>query len=133
MARVRGPARYPRPSTTRLIVCQVVVIGTLSVIAAALGGGQTARDAVMGGLVSLIPSFYFAWRLFGQSQRLTGAAGRLYKAEAGKFGLTVALFAIVFALVPPSNPTFFFLTYVATIAVHWLAPWLVRRQSSPRN
>ena len=91
----------------------------------------TAVSALSGGLVAAIPNAFFAWRAF----RYQGAAQAryivksFYHAEAGKFGLTAALFTLVFVAVPPSNPAFFFGAYVVTLLAHWLGPWLLRRPS----
>ncbi|MGR2738558.1 ATP synthase subunit I [Billgrantia sp. Q4P2] len=130
----RHPGRKrERIDTTRLLWLQgaaalsVVAVGTL------LAGIDGALSALMGGLVSLIPSLYFAWRI--GSVRGGRQAGRfvsnLYRAEAGKFGLTVALLAMVFVAAPPSNPIFFFVAYVAVVLAHWLLPWTMRRRPAP--
>lgn len=93
-----------------------------------VSGYEGSLSAASGGLVGLIPNAYFVWR----SQMARGGTRprqvvlRFYQAEAGKFGLTVALFALVFVTVPPSNLTFFFGAYVAVLFTHWLTPWLVR-------
>jgi ATP synthase protein I len=55
---------------------------------------------------------------------------RLFRAEAGKFGLTVALFVAVFVAAPPSNPSFFFYAYVAVVLTHWLTPWLMPKNAN---
>lgn len=91
----------------------------------------TMVSALLGGAVSILPSAYFFWR----GEPVKGLARRknimnLYRAMMGKFGLTVALFALVFVAVPPSNPTFFFIAYVASQLVYSLSPWLVTKRTS---
>lgn len=103
-------------------------MASMAVVGGLVSETHGILSAVSGGLVGLIPNAYFIWR----SQMVRGGTrpGQvvlgLYQAEAGKFGLTVALFALVFVTVPPSNPTFFFGAYVAVIFTHWLTPWLIR-------
>lgn len=128
----RAAARK-RPRLYRVVLVQGLMAVTLTGISLAVAGREAALDALSGSLVSFMPDLYFAWRMFRvTSSRYAHAMARsLYTAEAGKFGLTVALFAVVFATVPPSNPALFFFAYVAASFVHWLAPWLMRDRSSP--
>ena len=86
---------------------------------------------LLGGAVAWLPNVFFAWQTFrhrGASQA-RNIVKSFYRAEAGKFGLTAALFTLVFVAVPPSNPAFFFGAYVVTQLAHWLGPWLLRRPS----
>jgi len=127
------PAIRRRSSQRRLLQAQtvIVVLGTLLGLAA--GGVLTAMSAMTGGLVCLVPNLYFVWRLRGHhgGRQARRYVANFYRAEAGKFGLTVALFVTVFVLAPPSNPIFFFSAYVAVHFVHWLAPWLMRERPTP--
>lgn len=107
------------------------IVLVVALVSALMGGESAALSALLGGLVCLLPNAYFAWRVF----RFQGArfardiVKSFYRAEAGKFGLTAALFTLVFVAVPPSNPAFFFGAYVATLSAQWLGPWLLRRPS----
>ncbi len=84
-----------------------------------------ALSVATGALVALLPHiFYTANGNFPNKASRSARCG-LFRAEAGKFGLTVALFSLVFVVVPPSNPAFFFCAYVAIVLTHWLAPWLM--------
>jgi ATP synthase protein I len=115
---------------TRLFLAQ----GLAALLVALLGlwqaGAEGAASALLGGLVSLLPSLYFVWRGLYRGRRNVMS---FYQAAAGKFGLTVALFVIVFVTVPPSNPALFFVAYVAAQLTHWLSPWLVSERSPPRT
>ncbi|WP_245391742.1 ATP synthase subunit I [Salinicola aestuarinus] len=110
---------------------QTGVVAGLSLIAGVIAGLGPAFSVLTGGLVAAVPTAFFAWRAF----RYQGAAqarnivNSFYKAEAGKFGLTAASFTLVFVVVPPSNPAFFFGAYVVTLLVQWLGPWLLSRPS----
>ncbi|SDO40441.1 ATP synthase protein I [Halomonas shengliensis] len=114
----------------------LAALGVLLVtLAATLAAGREGGgSALSGGLVGLLPLAFFVWR---SGQARGGRQARrfvinLYRAEAGKFGLTVALLAVVFVAVPPSNPISFFSAYVATLLMPWLAPWLRRERSTPQ-
>ncbi|WP_458525132.1 ATP synthase subunit I [Onishia taeanensis] len=124
-------AKLKRPPIARLLVAQSLMLAALSVagmLAAGIGGGLSA---LTGSGIALVANVYFAWRAFRfqHARHYRQMVNGFYRAEAGKFGLTVALFTIVFVTVPPSNPAFFFGAYVATLLVHWLGPWLLRRPS----
>ncbi|MFC7369060.1 MULTISPECIES: ATP synthase subunit I [Vreelandella] len=115
----------------RLFQAQLAATAAIVVLASGVSGASAALSALLGGAVSILPTMYFVWR----GLRRTGKHPRhnvlnFYQAAAGKFGLTVALFAIVLISAPPSNPAFFFVAYVVAQLVHWLAPWLVRERST---
>ncbi|MWJ29220.1 F0F1 ATP synthase assembly protein I [Halomonas sp. ZH2S] len=111
----------------RLFLAQGLAILVTMGIAAWWDGLEGLVSALLGGLVGLLPSVYFVWRGSRQRGGKTPRAKALnfYQAAMGKFGLTVALFVVVFIAAPPSNPAFFFSAYVAVVLMHWLAPWLM--------
>lgn len=125
------PAQLKRPQYLRLLSAQSCTVVAAVVLGAVFAGRPAAVSALLGGMVCLLPNAYFAWRAF----RYQGArfardiVKSFYRAEAGKFGLTAALFTLVFVAVPPSNPALFFGAYVATLFTQWLGPWLLRRPS----
>lgn len=86
---------------------------------------------LLGALVALLPQAFFIQRMgILHAKRGTQGAMHLFRAEAGKFGLTVALFVAVFVVVPPSNPALFFYAYVAVVLTHWLTPWLIPKHAN---
>lgn len=121
-------ARIQGPKVMRVIGLQL--LGSISLASAGwvLGDLVIAYSLLAGGLVCALPNLVFAWMAF----RFQGAraakrvVSAFYKAEMLKFGLTVVLFAGVFALVRPLNPIFFFVAYVAVQALHWLSPWIIK-------
>ena len=117
----------------RLFLAQLAMIILVMMVASWWSGWEAVVSALVGGMISLLPSLYFVWR--GTRQQHGKQKQRnvlnLYQAAMGKFGLTVAFFALAFVLVPPSNPAFFFIAYVVAQLMHWLAPWLVRERSTP--
>lgn len=127
-------AKRQRPDARRLLLAQTLATLATMLLAMPVAGVLAAWSALLGGLVCIVPSLYFIWRMnhLGGTRRTRHFVSAFYRAEAGKFGLTVALFAAVFVVVPPSNPIFFFSAYVAAQFMHWLTPWLLRERSPPR-
>lgn len=125
------PAQLKRPRFKRLLFAQLLTVMVMGMLGAIFAGGSAALSALTGGLVCLLPNAYFAWRAFRYqgAQFARDIVKSFYRAEAGKFGLTAALFTLVFIAVPPSNPAFFFGAYVATLFTQWLGPWLLRKPS----
>ncbi|MBS9403349.1 ATP synthase subunit I [Halomonas sp. TRM85114] len=116
------------PDFRRLLLSQGLAVLAITLLGLMFGGPKAAISSLGGGLVCFLPNLYFVWRLIPAKGRrqTTRFVIDFYRAEAGKFGLTVALFALVFVSAPPSNPVFFFSAYVAVHLMHWLSPWLLR-------
>ena len=111
----------------RVIFSQAVT----TVLVAAVGfvwGSVVALSLLLGGLVSVLPNAYFAYRLFA---RPGVAAARsvvqdFYRGAAGKFVLTIVLFALVFSCIRTVSPLALFVAFILVNAVHWLVPVLLR-------
>lgn len=87
----------------------------LVVAGVALGHGvEAAYSALLGGMISLVPDFYFARRVFrrypGRSPVET--AGIMLRAEIVKMVLAVLMFGTVFALVTAVNVLALIVGYV---------------------
>jgi len=103
-------------------VC-LVQLGILA-LSALLTGGVWGRPqaiaAMYGGLVALIPTAWFALRVFGRGpQDPRQMVGAFYQGEIGKFALTALLFglgAVLFA----QQFLALMLTYVACLLAYWL-------------
>ncbi|WP_417339039.1 ATP synthase subunit I [Halomonas kashgarensis] len=97
------------------------------VIAYLLAQSAGLKAVFMGALVAFLPHLFFVYRMgwLRNSPARGNRSVQLFRAEAGKFGLTVALFVLVFVTAPPSNPALFFYAYVAVVLTHWLTPWLM--------
>ncbi|WP_148252354.1 ATP synthase subunit I [Aidingimonas lacisalsi] len=123
-----SPAIRRQTRFARVLWGQAIAVMILIGIALLAGGAESALSVLKGGLVGWLPNGYFVWRsgLGRGGRQPQRVVTNLYRAEAGKFGLTVVLFAVVFITVPPSNLIFFFSAYLAVIFMHWVAPWLVR-------
>ncbi|RUR31118.1 ATP synthase subunit I [Vreelandella nanhaiensis] len=112
----------------RLTTVQLIVALAGMLAAYPVAGTAGVLSVISGVLVALLPQAFFIQRLgILRSRRRPSSAVNLFRAEAGKFGLTVALFSAVFVVVPPSNPAFFFSAYVAVVLMHGLTPLFMRR------
>ncbi|MCS2607779.1 ATP synthase subunit I [Halomonas sp. wenzhen-202101] len=111
----------------RLAVIQFCMMAVGALIGYLLGARAGAVSVLTGMLVAILPHAFFVARMgwLRSSQRRVRSAQKLFGAELGKFGLTVALFVVVLSLAPPSNPALFFIAYVAILSTHWLIPWLM--------
>lgn len=85
-----------------------------------------------GGLVAVLPQAYFAIRALrwrgAQSAKAIARAG--YSAEVGKFLLSGAGFALVFALVRPVSGVAVISGYLIMLAVQITGSWLLLRMSA---
>ncbi|MEQ6917854.1 ATP synthase subunit I [Halomonas aquatica] len=124
-------ARITRPSLRPLWVAQLAAMALMVGLAAGLKGPADAFSALVGSVVALLPNIYFAWRVYRHrgGRQVRRVVHGLYRAAAGKFGLTVALFTLVFVTVPLSNHALFFGAYVVTLFAYWLASWQMTRQT----
>lgn len=122
-------AQLQRPKVLRVIGLQAIVTLLVAVGCYLMTDPVAAYSALLGGVVCFLPNLYFAWESFRHqgAQAAKQIVRSFYKAEAVKFGLTAVLFALVFALVRPLNPIYFFLTYVVVQVVHWLSPLVIKR------
>jgi ATP synthase protein I len=100
---------------------QVVILALAVALTSGIWGRPPALAALYGGLVAIIPTGWFAFRVFGRpAQDPRQALGSFYQGEIGKFTLTALLFglgAVWFAKQ--------FLALMVTYAACQLAYWLV--------
>jgi ATP synthase protein I len=78
----------------------------LAVAGASLGHGtEAAYSALLGGMISLVPDYYFARRVFRRYTDRTPEEGAalMLRAEIVKLVLTVLMFAAVFAFIMALN------------------------------
>jgi len=101
----------------QLLILLVVVMGLLWI------DKTTAYSALLGGLISVGPSYFFARQVF----RFRGArlapqiAQAFYVGETGKFLLTAVAFALVFATVRPLKAAVLLVAYLGMTLCHWVA------------
>lgn len=125
-------AQIPRPTVAPVIWAQIIVL-LIVLTVTSIVDRAALPSALAGGMVALIPNIFFAWWMFRfrGARQAKRAVKAFYGAEAGKFGLTVVLFAASFAWVRPLNPIFIFVAYCVVLFVHWLSPWLLARKRHP--
>lgn len=110
----------------RLLICQV----SLTVLCAGIAmlfSSMAVVSAILAGLVSMVPTAYFATKLF-QHQGAHAArqiVNSFYKGEALKLVLTIALFALVFKFFN-IVPLVFFAVYMMVQLVFWFAPLIFK-------
>jgi ATP synthase protein I len=101
---------------------QVAIVGIAAALAGGIWGRPQAVAAMYGGLVAVVPTIYFAVRVFArrnaQDPKLVVTA--FYVGEIGKLVLTALLFWIGVVLFAKQ-----FLALIATYAACLLAYWLV--------
>jgi ATP synthase protein I len=123
-------AEIARPPVHRITLAQlaalIVVCLPLAVFDRVVAGSLAA-----GGLIAIIPQAYFAWLAFRwRGARSARAMARSsYAGEVGKFLLSAAGFALVFATVRPVSGPAVFAGYLAMLAIQITGSWLLLTRS----
>lgn len=105
----------------RLCVAQSITAGIGAGGAWVVEGPAAAVAALFGGAIAIVPTIYFAVRVFVR-ERKTGAVdvlGAFYRAEAGKLILTALLFWIG-AVLFGSHFAALMVTCIACLAMNWV-------------
>lgn len=112
----------------RLLAAQAGVAALGTGLAFALGGRNPAAAAALGGLACLLPSAWFAWRVFGADPSDPNSMlGAMYLGEAVKLAAIALAFAAIFRFWPDVPALPLVLTFIAVQTVHWFAPLLVEQ------
>ena len=112
----------------RLLLVQVLVAAVFPVVMLPFGT-NAALSAAAGGLASLIPNLYFAYRTF----RYSGARSAqmivrsFYSGEAVKLVMTALIFALVFKYLKTLNVAAMFGGFIMVQMAVWLTPLLSDR------
>lgn len=128
MAPVKG-AEIARPPVHRITLAQLVLLPLLCAGIWMLRGQVSAVSVLCGGLVAILPQAYFAarafrWRGASAARQIARAS---YAGEIGKFILSVAGFALVFAAVRPIEGAAVFIGYLAMLLIQIIGSWLLIR------
>lgn len=122
---MRG-AEIARPPVHRITLAQVAFLIPLCCILAVFNEVR-AYSAASGGLIAIVPQAWFARMAFrrrgARAARSIAAAG--YAGEVGKFFLSAAGFAVVFALLRPIDGPAVFAGYLAMLAIQITGSWLL--------
>lgn len=120
--------RFLRTILSQLLAV-VLAVPTLYVTA----GRDSAVGFLCGAAIGIVPQMFFALRMDRAARQGAARAARLgMAAEAGKFILGAAGFALVFALVKPAQPLLVFVGFVVVWVIQlWEAARLLRQAPRP--
>ncbi|MFT4612913.1 MAG: ATP synthase protein I [Bacteroidia bacterium] len=122
-------AEIARPPVHRITLAQLALLGLACLFLAAYDK-VIAYSFASGGLVTVVPQAWFASRAFrSRSVNAARAMARSgYAGEIGKFLLSAAGFAVVFAAVRPLDGPAVFAGYLLMLVVQIIGSWLLLRQ-----
>ncbi|HEY8567658.1 ATP synthase subunit I [Microbulbifer sp.] len=124
------------PPVVKISLIQLAVVLLVALVLELTQGRIVAISALLGGLLCVLPNLYFglrAFELLGKGsdllkgrRQLRGArasqrtVASFYRAETGKFVLTLTGFAAVFATVKSLNPAVLFISYGLCVILQWI-------------
>jgi len=111
-----------KPPVFKVCLIQLLILLPISLIGW-FQGATVSYSLLLGGLLQIIPSAYFAFfafRVLG-SARANFALQQIYRGEMGKFTLTLVGFALVFLLVKPLHSVALFSAFGVMTLVYWVA------------
>ena len=123
-------AEIARPPVHRITLAQLATL-TLLCLPLLAYDQVVAWSLAAGGLIAIIPQAYFArlafrWR---GAKSARAVARSSYAGEIGKFMLSVAGFAVVFATGRPISGVAVFAGYLAMLAIQIIGSWLLLSRS----
>ena len=121
-------AEITRPPVHRITLAQLALLVVICLVLAVFDK-VCAYSLASGGLIAIVPQAYFASRAFRWrgAKSARAIARSSYVGEVGKFLLSVAGFAAVFAVVRPIDGLAVFIGYLAMLIVHITGSWLLLR------
>ena len=123
-------AEIARPPVHRITLAQLATL-TLLCLPLLAYDQVVAWSLAAGGLIAIIPQAYFArlafrWRGANSARAVARSS---YAGEIGKFMLSIAGFAVVFATVRPISGLAVFAGYLAMLAIQIIGSWLLLSRS----
>ena len=117
-----------RPPVHRIALAQLGVLGPLCISLLAFDR-VSAYSALSGGLIAVLPQAYFAFVAFRRrgAKSASAIARASYAGEVGKFLLSVAGFAVVFATLRPIDGLAVFAGYLVMLVVQIIGSWMLLR------
>lgn len=111
----------------RLIILQLVLVSFVSLVLFFVAARKDAYSAFLGGLICIIPGAVFAINVFWYrgARSAKKIVARMYWGEALKLSLSFLFFTLVFIFIPISGIPFF-LTFISTQLLYWLAPFVLK-------
>lgn len=122
----------PTPPVNRVMLQQLAILLILVALAQVFLGTVVAYSILLGGLLSIVPSAYFAYKVTRHrgaraTERIMRSA---YSAEIMKLALTGAGFALVFTQVEPLHVAGLFCGFML---VHAFGLWVLARITMPQR
>jgi ATP synthase protein I len=122
-----------RPPVHRITLAQLALLFILCLVLLAFDP-VVAYSTLCGGLVAILPQAYFAVLAFrwrgARSARAIARSG--YVGELGKFVLSAAGFALIFALVRPISGPAVIAGYLVMLTTQIAGSWLLLTYSQPK-
>ena len=119
-------AEIARPPVHRITLAQLAILVPLCLVILALDEVR-AYSVLSGGMIAILPQAYFAALAFrwrgARSARAIARSG--YAGEVGKFFLSFAGFAAVFAVVMPIDGLAVFAGYLVMLTIQIFGSWLL--------
>ncbi len=127
-------AEIARPPVHRITLVQLLSLVALCLFSQTYDP-VVAYSIFAGGLVAIVPQAYFAalafrWRGARSSAAIVRSG---YAGEVGKFALSAAGFAVVFAVVRPINAPAVFVSYLAMVLIQITGSWLLLTRGQPNH
>ena len=119
-------AEIARPPVHRITLAQLALLGLLSLVMLAVNE-VVAYSVLCGGLIAIVPQAYFAMLAFRWrgAQSASAIARSSYAGVLGKFLLSIAGFALVFAVVRPIDGPAVFAGYLAMLVTQITGSWML--------
>lgn len=107
-------------TVSKILILQILVFITVSLIFYLIADNHKALSALLGGVAAFLPNLYLALRMATVEQEAQKIVRCFYAGESGKWVLTALLFFTIFQI--PGIKLLPLLTaYVATLSVFWFA------------
>ncbi len=121
-------AEIARPPVHRITLAQLALLVPICLVTAVFDK-VIAYSMLSGGLIAIVPQAWFATVAFRRrgARSARAIARSSYAGEVGKFLLSVAGFAAVFAAVRPIDGLAVFVGYLAMLAIQITGSWLLLR------
>mgnify|MGYP001545583699 CR=1 FL=1 len=125
-------AEIARPPVHRITLAQFAILVPCCLVLLAVDR-EMAVSVLSGGLIAVLPQAYFAalafrWRGARSARAIARSS---YMGETGKYLLSVAGFAVVFAAVRPIDGLAVFAGYLAMLAIQITGSWLLLKSNQP--
>lgn len=114
-----------RQNALKLVAIQALVVVLLSLLFL-ISSTKSAYSVLLGGFCSVIPSIYFAHKLFKYvgARMAKRAIGAFYLGEVVKLAMIAVLSILVFKFIPIA-PMSFFAGFIVAQLAFWIAPNII--------